>query len=189
MIDTDRWPFVAARWFTPVSADTPRRVRVLVVHDMEYSETDRAAEDVAHYFATTETKASAHICVDNDSIVQCVRDRDVAWAAPGCNSDGIHVELAGYGAQTVEQWDDGYSRALLNNAAHAVAQYCVKYSLPVRRLTNAELQSGAKGIVGHVQVSEVYRRSDHTDPGPNFPWVAFLAQVQAYADARLLRAA
>lgn len=179
MRETDNWPFVKARWYTPV-VGAPRSVRLIVIHDMEYPEVMTAAEDVARYFASTATHASAHICVDADSIVQCVKDRDVAWAAPGANNDGIQVELAGYGRQTRADWLDVYSTALLNKAADAVAQYTLKYPhIPIKHLTNDELRNGRAGIIGHYQASAVYKGSDHTDPGPNFPWDVFLPLVVA----------
>ena len=180
MRETDNWPFVKARWFTPLPKTPRRRVRVIVIHDMEFPERLTAAEDVARYFATTATKGSAHLCVDADSIVQCVRDNDVAWAAPGCNNDGIQIELAGYAKQTRAEWLDEYSTALLHRAADAVAQYTLKYTnVPPVRLTNEELRAGKAGIVGHSQVSAVYRKSDHEDPGPAFPWDVFIPLVVA----------
>lgn len=185
MIETDVWPVRRARWFTEHGPS--RAVRVIVIHDMEAPEKGSTAEDVARYFATTDVKASAHVCVDNNSIVQCVADSDVAYAAPGCNSDGIQIEMAGYGNQTRDQWLDEYGVALIDRAADAAAQYCLKYIIPPRHLTNAELEAGERGIVGHVQVSEVYQRSDHTDPGPNFPWDVFMDRVVAYHADRLAR--
>lgn len=184
MIETDIWPFKKARWFTDVPADKPRKVRLIVIHDMEYPEKNTAAEEVARYFATTDTKASAHICVDSDSIVQCVRDSDIAYAAPGANNDGIHIELAGYARQSAAEWDDAYSRALLDRAANATAQYCLKFGIPVCHMTNVQLQAGEKGIIGHYQASEVYKKSDHMDPGPTFPWEAFMEKVAAHHLAR-----
>jgi N-acetyl-anhydromuramyl-L-alanine amidase AmpD len=184
MIETDRWTIKRARWFTSIPHASPRKVRVIVIHDMEAPETTHTAEDVANYFATTPTKASAHICVDNDSIIQCVADSDVAWAAPGCNNDGIQIEMAGYGNQSPEQWLDVYSIQMLGLAANATAQYCLKFGIPARHLTNAQLMAGARGIVGHNQVSEVYKLSDHTDPGPNFPWDDFMLRVTTAFQAR-----
>lgn len=184
MIDTDVWPFIGTKHFTPVNGT--RSVRVVVIHDMEAPEKPSTAEDVARYFATTTTPASAHICVDNDSIIQCVHDNDVAWAAPGCNALGIQIEIAGYGSQTPGQWADDYSRRALMNAANACAQYCLKYGIPVRHLTNAQLEKGSWGIIGHYQASEVYKKSTHTDPGPGFPWLHFIAVTAAYYEARRL---
>jgi N-acetyl-anhydromuramyl-L-alanine amidase AmpD len=170
--ETDNWRFIPAKWFTKVPSSTPRRVRVIVWHAMQYTERLDAAEIIANDFnQRPETnKASAHINVDADSIIQCVHDRDVAYGAPGANSDGIQIELAGYMEQTRAQWLDDYGVKMLALACNAAAQYCVKFDLPPIKLTNEELRGGKKGMVGHDQVSAVYRQSDHTDPGPNFPW-------------------
>lgn len=176
MFETERWPFVPARDFTKVTGK--RYVRLIVIHDMEFPERDNSAEAVAAYFQHPDTPSSAHICVDNNSIVQCVHDNDVAWAAPGANSDGIQVELTGYAKQGRGEWLDHYGVDLINRAGDAVAQYCLKYNIPPIQLLNREIVAGHKGIVGHRQISQVYRRSDHMDPGPNFPWDVFLEVVR-----------
>lgn len=183
MIETDNWRFIKARWFTPT---TGRRVRVIVIHDMEWAETDTTAEDCAHDFATRleNNKGSAHICVDANSIIQCVKDRDVAFAAPGCNSDGIQVELTGFAKQTRAQWFDDYGIKLLTLAADAVGQYCLKFDLPPIKLDDESLRNGGKGVIGHDQVSRVYKKSTHMDPGPNFPWAEFMALVHAKYEFR-----
>lgn len=186
MIETDVWKFVKARWFTKTADGTRRKVRVVVVHVMEFFERATAAEEIARDFANRpeSNKGSAHVCVDNDSEVQCVKDNDVAYAAPGCNADGIQVELSGYGRQTRDQWLDDYGMQLLARGAEVVAQYCLKYDIPPKHLTNDELRFGQKGVVGHAQVSEVYRKSDHTDPGPNFPWDVFMGFVDERFEVR-----
>ncbi|MFB9880949.1 N-acetylmuramoyl-L-alanine amidase [Planobispora siamensis] len=166
---------ITARWYTQGRIED---IRVVVVHDMEAPESATTAENVARYFATTGTKASAHVCVDSDSRVRCVADAHTAWAAPGANADGLQLEIAGYARQTREQWLDRFSRAALEQAAIQTAEWCAKYGLPARRLTRAQLRAGHKGITSHADVSAVYRRSDHTDPGPNFPWAYFLERVQ-----------
>ena len=172
MIETDDWTFVQAKWYGAKPKGFFRPVRVGVFHDMEYPERPTAAEDIAKDFATRGPgqKSSAHVCVDSDSIVQCVHDRDVAYAAPGANEDGIHIEIPGYGRQTREEWLDPYGLKALRNGAIVAANYCLKYDLPVCHLTNTQLLNGEKGWVGHYQISEVYKKTDHTDPGPNFPW-------------------
>lgn len=187
MPETQMWPYTEARWFTKMprlGTAGARSPRLIVVHDMEFPEKDSAAEAVAHYFATTSTKASAHICVDNNSVIQCVGDSHIAYAAPGCNHDGIQIELTGYGKQTQAEWLDFYGIALLALASDAVAQYCIKFGIPAVHLTNAQLKAGKKGIIGHYQASEVYRKSDHSDPGKGFPWSYFISSVQNFIEAR-----
>lgn len=176
----DELPVVQARWYGQGPAE--RQPRVIVIHDMEAPEKGDTAENVARYFATLgeATKASAHVCVDNNSAVRCVSDDDIAYAAPGANADGLQIELAGYGRQSAADWADDYSTAMLDIAAGIVAEWCERYAIPPTHLDNDELSSGARGIVGHFQVSAVYQRSDHTDPGVHFPWEHFLSRVSAH---------
>jgi N-acetyl-anhydromuramyl-L-alanine amidase AmpD len=185
--ETDRFPVMKARFFKGVTET--RKVRVIVIHSMEAPEKGETAENVARFFQNTEKPASAHLCVDNNSIVQCVFDNDIAFAAPGVNSDGIQLELAGFAKQTRKEWMDAYSILLLENAANATAQYCLKYNIPLKHLTDEELEAGQKGIIGHVQASRVYKKSTHTDPGAGFPWDHFLDRVKHHHTQRLKRVA
>jgi N-acetyl-anhydromuramyl-L-alanine amidase AmpD len=188
--ETDLWPFVQAKFFRKV--DGQRRVRLIVMHSMEFPEKGSTAEDCAKYFQDPRDEhgkprpASAHLCIDNNSIVQSVLDNNIPAAAPGANSDGIHLELAGFAKQTEAEWLDDYGKDLLNNAADAAAQYCLKYDIPVKQLTNDELANGkTRGFVSHAQVSAVFKLSDHTDPGPGFPWQFFLTSVEQKRQQRL----
>jgi N-acetyl-anhydromuramyl-L-alanine amidase AmpD len=181
--ETDRFPVVKAKFFKHVTEK--RNVRVVVIHSMEAPEKGETAENVARFFQNTQNPASAHLCIDNNSIVQCVFDNDIAFAAPGVNSDGIQLELAGFAKQTREEWMDAYSILVLENAANAAAQYCLKYNIPIEHLSDAELEAGQKGIIGHVQATRVYKKSTHTDPGEGFPWDHFIERVQQH-HARVL---
>jgi N-acetyl-anhydromuramyl-L-alanine amidase AmpD len=180
--ETDKFPVIKAKWFTDITGK--RKVRLIVIHTMEAPRTADTAENVARYFQKGTKKASAHLCIDNDSIVQCVFDNDIAYAAPGANSDGIQLELAGFANQTKADWADAYNILLLENAANAAAQYCLKYDIPRKHLTNDELKNGEKGIIGHYQATEVYKISTHTDPGKNFPWDFFIERVEFHYKAR-----
>lgn len=174
--ETDSWPYVPAR--LQVRWDKPRPVRVIVIHDMEAAEKDKTAENVARYFQSQQAGGSAHLCVDSDSIVQCVYDNNQAAGANGVNKDGIHIELAGYAKQTEAEWLDTYGLLLLERAADATAQYCLKYGIPPIQLTNEELAAGGRGIIGHYQASAVYKpNKGHNDPGKGFPWKFFLERT------------
>src|SRR4051794_37904817 len=105
--------FIQAKNYTPTKS---RSIDLLVIHDMEAPETGDTAENVAHYFANQpkgSSGSSAHYCIDNNSVVQCVRDHDVAWHAPGANHDGLGFEHAGYARQTAQEWNDAYSKSML----------------------------------------------------------------------------
>ncbi len=164
------------------------------MHSMEFPEKGDTAENVAWFFQNPKDKkgnpvqVSAHLCVDNDSIVQCVMDNNVAFAAPGVNHDGIHIEQAGFARQTRAEWLDPFGILMLNLSANAAAQYCLKYNIPVKHLTNVELKAGEKGIIGHVQATAVFKpNKGHTDPGTGFPWDHFMERVQHHFDERLTR--
>ena len=159
-----------------------RNVRVVVIHTVEAPERGTIAEDVArNWFATPAARSSAHYVVDNDSIVRCVDEANTAWATPGANADGIQIEHAGYAAQNPGQWGDDYSRAMLELSARLTADLCRRYAIPAVHLTPAQLAAGARGIIGHIDATNAYGpRGGHTDPGPSFPWDAYIAKVRGY---------
>lgn len=154
-------------------------VRLLVAHTMEWPETVTAAEDCARMFATMSRPASAHVCGDSNSRVRCVDDDDTAFAAPGANADGLHYEFSGRAGQSAAQWADDYSQAALKVAAPQFAEWSRKYKIPIRFLSRSQLKAGLKGFTTHADISAVYRRSDHTDPGLSFPRLLLLDLVKA----------
>ena len=158
------------------------KIRLIVIHSMESQEKPNTAETVAKWFGgPTAPQASAHFCVDNNSAVRVVDDEDIAWGAPGANSDGLHIEIAGSARQTRGQWRDAYSLACLDQAAKVAAQWCMKYQIPVRRLNLNQLVDGkTKGFIGHIDATKAFPqyKGSHTDPGQNFPWDIFLKKVE-----------
>jgi N-acetyl-anhydromuramyl-L-alanine amidase AmpD len=149
----------------------------VVIHDEEMPERPTTAEDCAAYFASSSSGGSAHYITDNDSEQHCVPDRRVAWHAPP-NSGSIGIEQSGYARQSRAEWLDDYSRRNIARTAARTAELCVRYGIPVRRLSVADLTAGARGICGHVDVSRAWGQSDHGDPGPNFPWDVFMSLVR-----------
>ena len=171
-------PFLQARNFGPSLPS--REISLLVVHDMEYPERPEGAEWCAQFFAGANApRASCHYCVDSNSVVQCVRDRDVAWHAPGGNHNGIGIEHAGYAKQSREEWLDDYSRAELEISARLTAKLSLLYDIPLRRLTDTDLKAGgARGFCGHVDLTLASGKPGHFDPGPHFPWSEYLDLVR-----------
>lgn len=159
-----------------------RPIRLIVVHSMEAPEKGTTAESCARWFADPDTRrASAHICVDSNSAVRCVKDGDTAWAASGANADGLHVELAGYARQNADQWLDEFGLEMLELAAREViAPWCASYDIPPRWLTVSEVRRGASGICDHATVTAAFPPgSGHTDPGPGFPAPYLINLVRA----------
>lgn len=177
--------FVAARYYRKVPDG--RVIDLVVLHTAEVAETLTSAEAVAGFFSNPGTypsgkprQVSAHYCVDADSIVQCVPDRDVAFAAPGANANGIQIELSGFARQTSVDWGDDFSRKTLARAAGLVARILRENSIPCAYVDWVTLKrGGARGITTHDDVSKAWRQSDHTDPGKGFPMTAFVEAVRA----------
>ena len=169
--------FVQARYFTPTSG---RAIDLVVIHTMEFPEYPTAAESCAAFFAgASSPRASAHYCVDDNSIVQGVADKDVAYHAPGANNNGIGIEHAGYAKQGSSDWADTYSDNMLKRSAGLTADLCKRYNIPIVFLGPADLLAGKRGITTHRYVSEAFKRSDHWDPGYNFPEQKYIAYVKS----------
>jgi len=170
--------FVEARNYT--RTDRSADIRHVVIHTAEIAETLTAAEALASWAAGKQApRASWHYAVDADSIVQSVHDEYIAWHAPGANRSGIGIELAGRAKQSPEEWEDEFSRETLARAARLVAHLCRKWSIPVEFVDREGLQQGKAGITTHLEVSMAFHKSDHTDPGKNFPMAAFLDDVRS----------
>ena len=170
------YPFVESPNVTKTGG---RKIDLIVIHTMEMAEKGDTAEHCALWFKNPAAKVSAHYCVDSDSIVQCVRDQDIGWHAPGANHDGIGIEHAGYAKQTGRDWSDAYSTAMLDRSAGLVADLCRKYAIPVTWLYAADLRAGKRGITTHKAVSDAFKRGSHWDPGTGFPVERYLALVRA----------
>lgn len=188
--------FIEAAHFTPAVRS---KVDLVVLHSMEAPEKPGRARQVADWFTRpcsnpkcgvcdgpeydpkkSGPQASAHYCVDRDEIVQSVREHYVAWAAPGANKTGIQIELAGYAAQLPVDWNDEYSSAMLERAVELVAGICQRWDIPAVVVGPLALRRHVRGITTHAAVNLAFPgKSNHTDPGPNFPLALFVAQVAA----------
>lgn len=159
---------------------TRRTIDLVVLHTMEAPEKGNTAESVAQYFARPSVRASAHYNVDNDSEVQCVRDNNVAWGAPGANHNGLHIEHAGYAKQNAAEWADPFSVQMLRRSAALTAHKLREYGLPNVFRTADDLRAGggrARGWTTHNEVSRAFKKSSHTDPGSGFPFRYYAAFV------------
>ncbi len=160
------------------------QLRLVVIHTMENQEKPGTARGVAEWFGgASAPMASAHLCVDATEVWGCVHEKDIAFAAPGANNDGYHIEHAGRAAQTGEQWADPYSMAMLELSAEAAANVAKTYGIPAVWLSVEDVLAGKKGFCGHHEISMAYHRSTHTDPGPNFPREQYLDKVRTYLES------
>lgn len=149
-----------------------------VVHDMEAPERVDTAEATAQYFydGADGRSVSATYCHDSNTTVQCVLLRDSAWTVgnrPG-NARGINHEYAGYARQTAAQWLDPFGRAMFAKSAGVIRADSATFGIPYRWLSDAEVRAFRPGFTTHVQLGRVFGGSDHTDPGPGFPYAPYM---------------
>jgi N-acetyl-anhydromuramyl-L-alanine amidase AmpD len=156
-------------------------IRWIVIHTMEAPEKGSTAEAVSRWAAGANApQASWHFAVDNDSIVQCVREQDVAWHAKQANRYGIGIEHAGYARQTAEEWNDEFSQEMLERSARLSAYLAKKYDIPFRHLTLEQYLNGEKGFIEHADVTRAHNTpGGHQDPGKNYPWDEYLQMARA----------
>jgi N-acetyl-anhydromuramyl-L-alanine amidase AmpD len=170
-------PFITAKHQGPTRTGP---VLLIVIHTMEAKEKPKTARNVALWFAGPQAPmASAHYCIDADETFQCVKEDVVAWAAPGGNRDGVHLEHAGYASQSAVNWSDEYSMKMLARSAALAAELVKRYDIPIVKLSPEDLKDRAvKGFCGHVDLTQGRMGGHgHTDPGPFFPWDVYLLMV------------
>lgn len=180
-------------WMPPRSWTNANRtsVQVVVIHDTEGSEGVNSAENGASYDQRRTDGTSTHYFHDQDSTVQCVLTEDIAHTArSNGNRIGIHHELCGKASQGAAGWADEASRGTIVQAAKQVARDCLKWKIPVRKLTPSQVAAGVKGICGHADITRAFPEDGgtHTDPGPTFPWETFLTLVEIEVAATLSNA-
>ena len=161
--------FVQARYYGWAERTA---IDVIVFHSAEIGEFHSSAEGVAAYFKLgPPSPASCTYAVDDDSIVQCVRDKDIAFHAPGVNRRSIGIEQAGYAKQTRAEWLDPYGQRMLRLVARLAAAKCKQYDVPLVWLTPADLLAGKRGICEHLDVTAAYPKEGHghTDCGQGYP--------------------
>lgn len=146
------------------------------------------ARETALYFRNPASGGSAHYTVDPGEVIQATYDSVIAWHAPP-NANSFGVELCDLVADPktgkalpMSRWDDPEHQAMLNLAAHLVAQLCLAYGVPVQLVGPLGLRAGKHGICEHSDVSEAWHQSDHWDLG-NFPRRQFVQMVAAQVKA------
>ena len=184
-----QYEFISAKSFRKVSRT---QVDWVCIHVAECNEVDKAARRLAAYCAggCDGTGASWHYAVDKEEIIQSVREEDIAFATKtasiprGFDTRAIHIELAGWSAQTSKEWDDEYSQRELVLCARLVSEILPRWGLPMIWCGEDALRLEERGITSHVIVSHTLGvgRTNHTDPGKNFNIQAFMNLVSAASE-------
>lgn len=151
-------------------------IKWIVLHDTEGG----TAENIAKYFATAASGGSAHLTVDDNQCWRSLANDEIAWGAPGANTNGFHIEQCGYAAWTEAEWLT--HKATILRAAYKTAFHCHKFGLPPKFVDAAGLKAGKKGITTHAEVSKAFPNNagNHHDPGAGWPRAYFITAVQRY---------
>lgn len=158
-------------------------IKWCIIHSAEAADEigpDHTAEAVANFFAQQSTQASTQLAADRDSCVRMLPDLVIPWAAPGANTNGLHIEICGRATWTRQEWMLPHHTPMLDRAAFKVAVWCFHYKIPARWVGPLGLRLGRKGLSTHNDVSQAFKKGSHWDPGPNFPKTFFLQLVQKH---------
>lgn len=149
-----------------------RPLKWIVWHATESPETEGRARSIGTtWFGVASSEVSAHVVIDDKDVIECVKPGDTAWhCGPNGNAQGYGIEMCGYSTQSEGQWTDVYSIAECRLAAQWIQSIPVLAAIPVRWLSNDQLRAGELGYITHAQVSVVLGGTNHTDPGPHFPF-------------------
>lgn len=155
----------------------------ICIHTIEAIEASTTGDNTAYWFSGRYSKAprvSAHVCFDDDSTIQCVPSQHIAWTAPGLNKVGLHYEHAGFARQTLAEWNDPFSRRMLERSAMKAAADCSQWNIPIVFNDAASLNRHERGITTHYQVTmgPGKGRTTHTDPGRGFPMSMYLEMIK-----------
>lgn len=161
----------------------PEKPSLIVLHT---SEGNMSAADQANM--QEQNKTSYHYIVDKDgkTVISAVPTNMAARSVydPG-NNKSINIGMAGtftdaVGNQRAFTKEDWLARSdQLRSTAALVAREAKANGIPAKVWTGGA--EGAAGIVGHNWISKNIGVTDHTDPGPNFPWQEFQAMVDQEA--------
>jgi hypothetical protein len=149
-------------------------ITLIVIHS---TEGDTAA-GAATWFANRDSKGSAQLVVDDRECYRTLDNNRIPWGAPGANTDGFHIEHAGFARWDRAKWMT--HEETLRRGAFKAALHALKFGIPLTLLTANDLRRGRSGFVTHATVSEVFH-GDHTDPGHGFPLDHYMELVRRFA--------
>lgn len=161
---------------------TPDKLpHVIVVHTAEslpdYTEVDTSGESLARYATTTTRQVSWHASVDSDSDIPMLPDDYTAFHVVAYNRCALGMEIATQASRWVELSGayPAWYAAIMAKAANRVAWWCQTHGIPAIRLTKAQVDQGARGVIDHARL-DPGRRSD---PGVDFAWERFIIDVRS----------
>ena len=146
--------------------------RVLVVHTFEGPDIpiERMMDYQSGRLAHQRT-GSYHVVIGVDG--RSGRENNngiIPWAAGWtANRIGLHVSLMARAALTRDQWLARPRQ--LDTLARWLAHESKLNDIPLEVVPIAGIRGNGRGVCSHADISRAFPgETDHTDPGPNFPW-------------------
>lgn len=130
-----------------------------------------SAEAEASYATRRTDGVSSHFYCDADSVIQSLDTAARAGHAGSRtgNEHAVAVEITGVNGWSRETW---LANVAWDKLGQVLAQVVRHYGIAVRRASVAEMQSTprVKAFYSHDDMRRAWGGTDHTDPGPGFPW-------------------
>jgi N-acetylmuramoyl-L-alanine amidase CwlA/endonuclease/exonuclease/phosphatase family metal-dependent hydrolase len=158
---------------------------LIVIHSTVGPTKKGSARSIGNYFKRGTVVSSAHYGIDAAEVIQYVGDHTVAYHC-GYNQNSVGLEMCDYPSSTSSaRWKDADHKAMLSRTAKLTAELGAAYGIPMRFLSDAKLRKWGEnkiakngGIVTHDQMSRVFKKSSHWDPG-KWPAATFLLKAKA----------
>ena len=149
-------------------ADQDGRKYGIAIHN---TSNDASAEAEASYATRRPDRVSAHLYCDHDSVIQSLDTDSKAGHAGSStgNENAVAVEITGFNHWSRDYW---LAHVAWSKLGAALAQVCQRYDIAVRRATVDEMKANprVRAFYSHDDMRRAWGGTDHTDPGPNFPW-------------------
>lgn len=158
------------------------QIKYIVIHATQspndIKPTDNDARSIARYFTTHNSGGSAHLVIDDWHCYKTLIDSIIPWGAPPLNSNGFHIEQCGYSEWSRKRWMIHLNT--IRRTAYKSALRCKWYKIPAVFLSVEDLKSGKHGITSHANISAAFHKTNHTDPGINYPYSTYMWLVNYY---------
>lgn len=159
-------------------ADRDSKKYAIAIHNTSNNASD---ENEASYATRRTDDVSSHFYCDKDSVIQSLDTNSRAGHAGNYNGNenAVAVEITGGNGLSRQWWIDNVAWDKLGSV---LATVCKAYGIAVRRASVSEMQRNptVKAFYGHDDMRRAWGGTDHTDPGPNFPWDRLFQAVNAH---------
>lgn len=160
-----------------------RPIQGICIHTTENTP-GTPAENVAT-FQLTSRSGSYHRLVDASGRVLIENTDDwTTWSTGNLGNDVLlHASCVARAALTRDQWLA--ETKMLDALAETVAMWSTEHDIPLVILNADDLVAGRRGIYGHDD-TRIWGGTDHTDPGPGFPWDELVARARAFKERKVM---